>query len=299
LEHFLTHAVGARPLLLLLDGHSSHYQPRLFEYAREFCVIMFCLPPHTAHESHPLDASVFKSLKQNWQHMCHDFIQSNPSVTITTICSGFRRCGVYPFNPDAIDCSVSVVNPEATLQQAHVHSDPESYNENYCKKSQQPPVILSSDKLVLFQRRLREGFDIPDEEYMKWLKQDRPETFTEIYGGEIVSMSIADAFSDVPVASPVMIPDSELIGNGDVVENEMQNDPTATDDTGSSGCNDDSAFISNADQSNNAQSSDDNDVSNNDESASNIDKAQSSGDNDAQGTASNSNLTGTASCNNS
>ena len=28
-EHFLAHAVGARPLLLLLDGHSSHYQPEL------------------------------------------------------------------------------------------------------------------------------------------------------------------------------------------------------------------------------------------------------------------------------
>ena len=51
---------------------------------------------------------------------------------------------------------------------------------------------------------------------MKWLKQHHPETFTEIYGAEIISMSIADAFSDVPVASPVMIADSESIENGDV-----------------------------------------------------------------------------------
>ena len=26
-EHFLKHAVSARPLLLLLGGHSMHYQP--------------------------------------------------------------------------------------------------------------------------------------------------------------------------------------------------------------------------------------------------------------------------------
>ena len=26
-EHFLIHAVGVQPILLLLDGHSSHYQP--------------------------------------------------------------------------------------------------------------------------------------------------------------------------------------------------------------------------------------------------------------------------------
>ena len=62
LSAFPTHAVGAHPLLLLLDGHSSHYQPQLIEYVREFGVIMFCLPPQTTNESQPLDASVSKSL---------------------------------------------------------------------------------------------------------------------------------------------------------------------------------------------------------------------------------------------
>ena len=31
------------------------------------------------------------------------------------ICSGFRKCGVYSFNPHAIDCSISRDNPEASL----------------------------------------------------------------------------------------------------------------------------------------------------------------------------------------
>ena len=73
-EHFLVHAVGARPILLLLDGHSSHYQPQLIDYAKEYGIIIFCLPPHTTHESQPLDASVFKSLKQNWQQVCHQLL---------------------------------------------------------------------------------------------------------------------------------------------------------------------------------------------------------------------------------
>jgi len=50
---------------------------------KEFGVIIFCLPPHTMHESQPLDANIFKSLKQHWQHACHYFIQSNPSLAIT------------------------------------------------------------------------------------------------------------------------------------------------------------------------------------------------------------------------
>jgi len=73
------------------------------------------------HESQPLDASVFKSLKQNWQAVCHTHIQSNPTMTITnyqfsgllkqawgktmspsTISAGFHKCGVFPFNPDVV-----------------------------------------------------------------------------------------------------------------------------------------------------------------------------------------------------
>ena len=59
-KHFLVYAVGTCPLLLLLGGHSSHYQPKLIAHAREFVVIIFCLPPHTTHESQPLDVSVFR-----------------------------------------------------------------------------------------------------------------------------------------------------------------------------------------------------------------------------------------------
>ena len=62
-EHFIEHAVGAHPLLL----HSPRYQPELNYFAKQYGIVQFCLPPHTTHVSQPLDASVFRSLKQNWQ----------------------------------------------------------------------------------------------------------------------------------------------------------------------------------------------------------------------------------------
>ena len=34
-EHFIQYAVPGRPLLLLLDGHSTHYQPDEIRFARE------------------------------------------------------------------------------------------------------------------------------------------------------------------------------------------------------------------------------------------------------------------------
>ena len=82
-DHFLENCVSARSVLTLLDGHSSHHQTDLIKYAQDYQIILFCLPPYTTHESQPLDVSVFKSLKQNWQDCCHRFNQSNSGLTIT------------------------------------------------------------------------------------------------------------------------------------------------------------------------------------------------------------------------
>ena len=65
-DHFLKHTVGDRPLLLLLEGHSSHYNPDTIRLARENEVIIFTLVPHTTHEMQPLDTSVFGPLNINW-----------------------------------------------------------------------------------------------------------------------------------------------------------------------------------------------------------------------------------------
>ena len=121
IDHFAKKAVGARPLLLLLlDGHSSHYTPDMIRYAKEQGIIIFCLPHHTTHGYQPLDVAVFGPLKRNWLEACHNYMQKNPGKVVTkynfssllsqawsktmipsTIAAGFRKCGVYPFNPEA------------------------------------------------------------------------------------------------------------------------------------------------------------------------------------------------------
>ena len=123
-EHFLKYAVPGRPLLLLLDGHSSHYEPASMELAREEDVIVFCLPPHTTQDSQPLDCTVFGPLKHHWSEACHTFLQKNPGMIISrlnfssifsgawlkaftpeNVLAGFRKCGIYPFNRHAIPLS--------------------------------------------------------------------------------------------------------------------------------------------------------------------------------------------------
>ena len=72
-ELFLRHAVSSRPLLLVLDGHSTHYQPKVIRLARENEVIMLCFPPHSTHEAQPLDVGVFGPLKAHWTNVCHEY----------------------------------------------------------------------------------------------------------------------------------------------------------------------------------------------------------------------------------
>ena len=118
---FLCHAGSGCPLLLLMDGHSSHYNLEAVTMAKENGAILFTLVPHTTHEMQPLHTAVYAPLKTYWQDACHHYLQFHPGKVITkhqfsslfskswlnmmipaNIISGFRTCGVYPFNPKAV-----------------------------------------------------------------------------------------------------------------------------------------------------------------------------------------------------
>ncbi len=131
-EHFLEHAVSRMPLLLLLDSHSTHYH-ELIRLARNNDVMMLCLPPHTTHETLPLDCGVFGHLKTHWTTVCHNYFQKTPEKVITkfnfnflfskawlqaltpaNLIAGFKTCGIFPLNPSAITINSS----------SNTHSDP-------------------------------------------------------------------------------------------------------------------------------------------------------------------------------
>ena len=121
---FLVHAVHQRPVFLLVDGHSSHMILDLIDLARENNIILFCLPPHTTHLLQPLDVSVFKSLKDHFYRSLRAFcfVKRNVVVSkkefasvvkepfekafsISNVKAGFKKCGIYPFDPNVIDQS--------------------------------------------------------------------------------------------------------------------------------------------------------------------------------------------------
>ena len=120
-NHFLRFAPAARPLLLLLDGHSSLFCPDTIRLAAKERVILLVLPPHTTHFSQPLDKGCFSPLKLCWKEECHNFMTRNPGMTVShysfselfsaawlkamtvqNIVGGFKVTGIFPLNRNAV-----------------------------------------------------------------------------------------------------------------------------------------------------------------------------------------------------
>ena len=77
IEHFLRYVPTSRPLLLLMDGHSSHFCPEMIRTAAAEGVLLFTLPPHTTHLCQPLDKGPFAPLKVEWRKTVHVFVSAN------------------------------------------------------------------------------------------------------------------------------------------------------------------------------------------------------------------------------
>lgn len=114
---FLKKCGNQRPQLLILDGHHSHEVLGLIEKARENNITLLTLPPHTTHYLCPLDRTVFGPLSKNYDRICSEYCQ-NPGNLVNkitwpglfrrafetafkpeNIISGFRSCGIFPWNP--------------------------------------------------------------------------------------------------------------------------------------------------------------------------------------------------------
>ena len=207
-HHFLVHAPASRPLLLLLDGHSTHYNPEFVRVAAHEQVIVFCLPPNTTHLTQPLDKGIFGPLKTRWNEECQRYMSKNPGKVVTqyefmtvfskawyqamiipNIVSAFRTTGVYPFNRNAIDIddSNAPIGPgsESLAEKTGLAFIPfyTPIRLRTSKSETAAPLTDSHDsdddstnfteeEHARYIRRLEEGYDIAsDFRYKLWLKK--------------------------------------------------------------------------------------------------------------------------------
>ena len=194
-NHFLPHSPVSRPIILFLDGHSSHYQPAVVRKAAASKVILFCLPPHTTHLLQPLDRSCFSPLKAAWNAECQLFTSCNPGKVVNrynfiqllsqawaramnpdNIKSGFRVTGICPFNRDVVKLPTSPKkgSPEP----------PDLAAENGlafvplfspAPPKRQKAMCFTKEEEALFQRRYENGYNLEhDNRYNEWVSLNHP-----------------------------------------------------------------------------------------------------------------------------
>ena len=136
-----------RPIVLFLDGHTSHVNMGVYNFGKEKKIVVYVLPSHASHIIQPLDLVFFGSLKHEWKQAVNDYqsISKFAQVTKQTFTivfaeawrraysvekcvNAFRASGLSPWNPEAPDytkCTSSILYtkdlppPVATLVESN------------------------------------------------------------------------------------------------------------------------------------------------------------------------------------
>jgi len=85
LHHFISFAKCSQdsPSILIIDGHGSHKSLEAIDLARTHGITVITLLPHTTHRLQPLDVTLLKSLRANYNAAADSFLMSNPGKQIT------------------------------------------------------------------------------------------------------------------------------------------------------------------------------------------------------------------------
>lgn len=121
---FYKHLVNTKvqfPVILFIDGHSTHLTFEVSKLCRRLNIILNALYPNSTRIFQPADVSAFKPIKSLWKKRVLDWRRENPMVALTkdkialilervlqhlqanTIVKGFQGCGIYSWNVNAID----------------------------------------------------------------------------------------------------------------------------------------------------------------------------------------------------
>lgn len=127
------------PVLLLLDGHSSHTKNlNLINYARDNGVVLLCFPPHTTHRLQPLDVAFMKPLSSYFDDEVRKWLRTNPGRVVTlhqlsalfsaafiraasmpTAINGFRKTGVWPVDANVFSDADFLPSAATDIEELH------------------------------------------------------------------------------------------------------------------------------------------------------------------------------------
>lgn len=112
------------PVIYFVDGHTSHQSLHTSQFCNQNGIILVALYPNATHVIQPMDVAVFRTLKSTWKEEVHRWRQEEEnigkelkkrdfgpllekaitkSVTPTIMQNGFQKCGLFPWEVEAIN----------------------------------------------------------------------------------------------------------------------------------------------------------------------------------------------------
>lgn len=79
-EPWLTEKGIQRPIILYVNGHSSHLTLNLSKFCSEKQIVIVALYPNATHVLQPLDVSFFKPFKNKWQQVYVNLCKTEGTV---------------------------------------------------------------------------------------------------------------------------------------------------------------------------------------------------------------------------
>lgn len=161
--------MGFLCLWVFFDGARPHIDESLIQFCTENGIILYCLPPNATHIMQPCDVSVFKVLKGYWKAVVHEHKQkTQKSLTKTNfaptlkmafdklmtnkgvIINGFKRCGLYPFNREAVDYTKSISRKRKEFFAKSEESNPEISSQEFDSARRVIENVLGQANIDIF-----------------------------------------------------------------------------------------------------------------------------------------------------
>lgn len=204
------------PIIVFLDGHKSHLSLPLSKFCADAGIILVAIYPNSTHILQPLDVAVFKAVKANWRRVKtkwrikfgHELNKFNVPAALhmiisdqsmrKNIISGFRACGIFPFNPDAVDYTKIIKRKEVeVLENNHTVEIDQEVNEATVFLKMLEDRI---DSFTLHQ------FKVTKMENTHWKGQIESKNLFELW-----CKSAALAERQMRMTSPLLSPDSNSV----------------------------------------------------------------------------------------
>ena len=135
--------------ILIGDNLSSHLSPEVIKACNNHNISFICLLPNATYHLQPLDVAFYGPLKKVWRSLLFEWRKTSTGCKYGTLpkerfapllkqlieklmvegngrsnlINGFRKCGIYPFNPDEVYKklpSENVMSPKKALDQSLV-----------------------------------------------------------------------------------------------------------------------------------------------------------------------------------